>query len=619
MTGARRRWLAVAALVAAGVVAVVLSRRPARFAFAWPAGNLYTYRVALRVDGSFTLAGSNDGGEAPLRAVLALDGELVLRSYGTRGDGGDTVLGVRLARLRRLDWRLGLQPVLPDEGSSLVGPELVLVAAPDGTFRSLSIGAETAPAAANLFRQLLAPLEVQVASGERAWSRRQHNPLGELRADYRVQPAASGRVGLRRTPVRYTDLAAAAVVGNAGADASGAFAIVLDRAGHLERIAGGEEVAVPGPDGDEALRQDTRIEAELLSITRAAPGPAAAARLAGLAATDLGDLSTSAEADRRLLEQRAGGLTMDRLVDDLFIHGPAPEFPDPGPWMWRATGLLLLHPERCRELIAVFESPGMTHRARARVLDLLAGTGSPEAQDVIRELLERPAARSSDRYELLLQRLSLVEQPTAETVAYLRAKVEARDGAFRLAAAHALGAAIGKRSRSPGGVVDESAAALLRDGLAAAGSVRDKTDWLGALGNAGLPEDVPLVSRFAADREPAVRAAAASALRKSRSADAESVLLGLAADPDPVVQDRALHVLASYSLAPGHLDALREQVSAGRLATRSYARLATLLENHRARPDAVLPVLDALLARDVGDPRLRLRLRELRARLAAVR
>jgi hypothetical protein len=66
--------------------------------------------------------------------VLALDGELVLRSYGTVGDGGDTVLGVRLARLSRLDWRLGPQPVLPDEGRSLVGPELTLVAAPDGTF-----------------------------------------------------------------------------------------------------------------------------------------------------------------------------------------------------------------------------------------------------------------------------------------------------------------------------------------------------------------------------------------------------------------------------------------------------------------------------------------------------
>jgi HEAT repeat protein len=605
---------AAAALLAVGVAALLLSRRPAPFAFAWPAGNVYTYRVSLRVDGGFTLAGA---GQAPLEAVLALDGELVLRSYGTVGSGGDTVLGVRLARLSRLDWRLGPQPVLSDDGRSLVGPEVVLVAASDGTFRSLNVQDGGAPTAENLLRQLLAPLEVVVASGERTWSRQQRNPLGELRADYTVRRAASGRLGLRREPVRYTHLAAAAVIGDVSADASGAFAIVLDRAGYLQRVQGEEKVAVAGSDGAEALRQETRIEAELLSITRAEPGPAAVRRLEGLSATGLGDVSTSAEADRRLLEQRIGDLTMERLVEDLFIHGPAPDFPDAGPWMWRATGLLLLHPERCRDLIEVFESPGMTQRARARVLDLLAATGSPEAQAVVRELLESPAAKGSERYELLLQRLSLVEQPTPETVDWLRAKVEEKDGAFTLAAAHALGAAIGKRSRAPGGEVDERAAGLLRDGLAAARSVQDRTDWLGALGNAGLAEDVPLVSRFAADGDPAVRAAAASALRKSQTPAAEGVLLGLAADPDAVVQDRALHTLASYSLGPTGLDALREQVSAGRLVPRSYAMLATLLENHRALPDAVLPVLDAMLAGDIADPRLVLRLRDLRARLVA--
>jgi hypothetical protein len=76
------------------------------------------------------------------------------------------------------------------------------------------------------------------------------------------------------------------------------------------------------------------------------------------------------------------------------------------------------------------------------------------------------------------------------------------------------------------------------------------------------------------------------------------------ADPDDVVQERALYTLASCALAPTHLDALRVQVSAGRVVPRSHAALATLLESHRARPDAVLPVLDALLARDVADQRL---------------
>lgn len=604
-------WAATDAGEAAGPPAA-----PVPFAFRWPAGTVYTYELALEVTGTLGLPGSGQpDGPAPLAAHLALEAELVLRSYGKLDREGEPyVLGVRLARLHELDWSLGGQPLLPDRGQALAGPELVLLAGADGAFHSLEVAAGEPDSLVNLFRQVLAPLEVVVSPGLRTWTHRQTNTVGDVQVAYAVQAEEPGRLTLHRRPVRCTRLAASSVLDSTDAHTAGTSVVVLERAGHLGRIRGAERISArrAGAGGELALRQEVRIEARLLSISRAAAGgPDAAARLAGLASTGLGEVSSSGDVRRQLLEQRAGDLTLDRLVQDLLVHGPAPKFPDPGRWMWRATGFLLLHPEGCRELVDVFRAPEMTERGRGRLLDLLAATGSPEAQRVLAELLETPEAKEAEHHELLVQRLGLVEHPTAETVDYLRAKVERGDGASTLAAAHALGAAIGKRAREAGGAVDERAAGLLRAGLAGAGTAQEQADWLRALGNAGLVEDVPLLAGYAADQDPSVRAAAATALRKTQAPAAEAALLGLAADPDPYVQGRALHTLTAYTLNPAHFEELRHVVVQGRLGPGNTAMLLTLLERNRHQPGDVLPVLAALLARPFASQRLLLRARAL--------
>jgi HEAT repeat protein len=626
----RQRLLLVAAVVSLVLVATaaaVLRRSPtapaaasdqpaapAPFAFRWPAGTVWTYALEFDVHGAVAPANSDQS----LSTSLALAGELALRSYGRLDGKGDHVLGARLVRLTKLDWTLGAQPVLPDGGRSLVGPELAVVVGPDGKFRSLDVALDDPHLLVNLLRGVLGALEVVVSPG-RSWTALQTNPVGDVRVLYEVRADEPSRLGLYRRPVQYTRLAAGTALGDVRTDVAGGFEVVLTRAGHLDRVDGEEKVSVERADGELALRQDMRIEARLLSISQVAPGSTATARLAGLSSTGLGDVTSSPESGRRLLEQRAGDLTMDRLVQDLLRYGSAPDFPDTARWMWRATGLLLLYPERCRDLLRVFKSPRMNQLARGRVLELLASAGSPEAQAVACELLETREARGSDRYAGFVQRLSLVEHPTQETVDYLRAQVERGDGESTLAAAHALGAALGNRSRTPGAAVDERSAALLRQGLRAASSAQQKVGWLGTLGNAGLAEDVPLLAGYATDGDPAVRGAAAHALRKTQTPASEKVLLGLVADTDSGVRDRALQTLTYYTLSPAHLDGLRQQAASGRLQPGNIAILLTVLERNRHQPTAVLPVLEALLRQDISDRRLLLRIRALREALASGR
>lgn len=591
-------------------------RARAPFAFRWPAGTVYQYGLTFEVDGA--IASPSSSGQTSLGTSLRLIAELALRSYGRLEPSGDYVLGVRLTNLTKLSLTLGDRPVLPDGGRSFVGPELAVAVRPDGKFRGLFAAADLSPLLVNLWRALLGSLEVVVSEG-RSWTIPQTNPTGDVRVAYQVRAEDAGSLSLRRQPVEYSRLAASPALGDAEAEVSGAFDVVLDRAGHVMRLEGREQLSAKRDQDPPALRQDTRLGLRLLSITEVPAEPSAEQRIAGLTRTGLGDVATAAGSDERLLEQRAGGMTSERLVRDLLTYGPAADFPDPGRWMWEASGLLLLHPEKCGDLVRVFKAPTMAGRGRGRVLDLLASTGNPEAQAVLRELLETTEAKRSENYATLVQRLSLVQHPTAETVEYLRNKVERGDGKNTLAAAHALGTAIGNRWRAEGGEVDVRSVALLRRGLAAARSTEERAGWLGTLGNAGLVEEVPLVAGYAQDSDPAVRGAVAKALRKTQVPASEVVLLGLAADADAGVRDRALHTLTDYELTPAHLETLRQAVASGRLPQRNFPMLMTLLERNRHQPQAVLGVVRGLLDQNVSDRRLLLRIRSLEATLTSGR
>lgn len=609
-------WAGLAVLGAVGVGGAWRLRPPAPFTFSWPAGNVYTYRVAFEVAGSVAPPGPGEAGaQDALSAALALDATLELRSYGRLGEAGDWVLGARLAQVDRLDWTLGQVPLVADGGQALVGPEVTLVLAPDGAFRTLYAPADAPPALVNLFRQVLAPLEVVVTSGARTWTWEQTNQVGDVRVAYEARAARPERLAVTRRPVQYTRLAAGPVVGVTSAVPTGESEAELDRAGHLDRVAGWEDVSVTALGGAPLFHQRTRVDARLASVRKAPIATAAPARLAGLVPSGLGEVSASPDSQRESLEQRAAGATFEGLVRQLLVHGSASTFPGLGAWMWQATGFFRLHPERCRDLEEVFTSPALNELGRGRVLDVLASTGTPQAQAVLRDLLDTPAAKGAGSYPLYVQRLSLVETPTPETVEYLRAKVERGDGAHTLAAAHALGAVIGRRARA--GEVDERSAAVLRAGLAAARTERDKADWLGALGNAGLEGDAPVLATYAADDAPLVRGAAADALRKVQTPAAEQVLLGLTGDPDATVQARALHALGAYPLAADDFAVLGQQVASGQLQPRSYGSLVLLLERQREPRPAVLLVLDAMVGRGVENQRLLLRIRALRQALSA--
>src|SRR5262249_36507934 len=162
---------------------------------------------------------------------------------------------------------------------------------------------------------------------------------------------------------------------------------------------------------------------------------------------------------------------------------------------------------------------------------------------------------------LLIQRFSLVEAPEADSLQFLAAAraraLAANDVALATAAQYALGAATGglaARDPATASRYNRELVAALED----AHTPEEREGALRSLGNAGLDENVPIVLAATRDADDSVRAAAASALRKTVSVETTSALLGLATDPATGVGTEALSALSERALGDAPLAQLEQ-------------------------------------------------------------
>ncbi|MDY0060978.1 MAG: HEAT repeat domain-containing protein [Myxococcota bacterium] len=615
--------LAGLALAAASAVVVWRAQQPpeppaappvadGRFTFHWPAGQRLLYDLTLETTGRVLLGtGATGAGQAPLDARLMLHGQLALRSHGrTSGADGAYVLAVELASLDRLEWTMAGQPVVPGP-QMLLGRSLIFVVDPRGRVLEHRQSPGELAQAVNLLRLAMGALQVVIGDGER-WTASEHNLLGTVEATYAVLQDTPELLTLSRRPTTYTRMASGRLHGQARLEVGGEFTASLARAtpgGHLRTLEGRERVSALSPDGGSGLSQNLTVKATLVAVEPgSAPEAPADALLARLERHGPEEVTVSADLQTRLLTQRADGLTREQLLADLAVHGRSPKFPDLPRWLWRASGLLALHPELCRELVARFTSPEANADARARITELLAATDHPEAQVALRAVLDTPEARADGQLGRLVQRFGQVAHPDGRSVAWLAERVDAWSGDDRLAAAHALGATLRRTADEP---AREAGAAQLQAMLQAAATPAEVAAGIGALGNAGLPQQVELVAGYATHPEARVRNAVARALRHTQTPAAEPVLLALVTDPSESVQLRALESLAGWKLEPRHLETLRSLVDEGRIDRNAHEMLVTVLHRHRdLPPEALRPVLQALLASAV-EGRVKVRARAL--------
>jgi HEAT repeat protein len=571
---------------------------------ACPPGEVRTYALTLQTEQTAQML------DAPQTGRLDLAATVELRCHEAQ------VVGLRFTDLQRHALTMLGQAVLTDAEAAraaLVGPEALATLSPLGALESLQPPEGVDPLFRHLARAVLAEIQVVTDADPEAatWRVEEVTPLGRATVDYTRLPASPGSdlVALEKVRAGYVRLDALPLGTAADRVETGGALVARLRDGRLDSLLGDETLSALAADGRAVLEARTQLSLKLVDVGRFDPR-ADAATLAARPRVSADGPDASPALERRLLEARVDGLTMESLVDTVLEFGDGGTMPDHNRWLWRATGLLTLHPERCAELVAMFGDPNLTPAARGLLADLLANAGHPQAQAALRRMLDDDAARRDAAGPALLQRAALLESPTAETLDWAIARMDQDEGALGEAALVTVGALVGQRALQGDteGAADANSRLLSR--LESAKTPRARELAVLALGNAGLPQNLPRLAALARDPEPDVRSAVATALRKTPTDEARGTLIGLLTDADDEVQRAAGRGVARQTLDADALAVIAAGVATGEIRPAAWPGLLTALSAMPGDAGA-RAVLGAMLRVPGLDPMLAERIRGL--------
>jgi HEAT repeat protein len=325
-----------------------------------------------------------------------------------------------------------------------------------------------------------------------------------------------------------------------------------------------------------------------------------------------GELFESEAEKHAALTRRAEGATIEGILGGISAAAVSGPEALPKGWLVRSTALLELHPELLAEVAIRFEDDELGGRGRVAILDVLAATGGDEARSALLRVLDSSAARHDELRLTYLQRLVLVETPSAEMLRAVRDRhaqsVQSNDAEMAYAEAHVMGAMASKLAARGERAEAKATADVLGSALDGAKTPAARAAYLSALGNAGDSAQTARIVKHARDEDPAVRRSVASALRKTDDPAARSTLMSLAADPSEDVQVAAVEALGHHPASASEQQELARLLEAPRLGGEAEARVVTLLLSQGPPSSEVRGSLTQLLAH-TEDPRLAARVR----------
>lgn len=313
-----------------------------------------------------------------------------------------------------------------------------------------------------------------------------------------------------------------------------------------------------------------------------------------------------------LLIKRVAGLTWEQMHDALIKHDLTGVMPEHERWLWRASGLLKLHPELAPRLAELALDERMALPGKLLIMDLLANVGHAQAQAALLTVLDDPRVYGEPVYAALAQRALLLTSPQVETAqAFAKQLRHAPNSSTLATAASILGASIAR--------VDPASRPELIDALmapcATACDVDTRADLLVGLGNAGAAETTALVQEQLRSSEvPEQRARALMALRRVDTKEARALLLDALAHPGTAPE--ALTTLSHHELDDHEANRLLERLQETNLpATAHHALLQMLRALSKTHPEQALKAIDQLRAQDQLQGRQRAALMALRRQL----
>ncbi len=284
-------------------------------------------------------------------------------------------------------------------------------------------------------------------------------------------------------------------------------------------------------------------------------------------------------------QQRIDGLTTDEMTVLVSQSATDGHVVDHARFLWRATELLRTNPGACAALATIYENGDSPSGRRTLIADLLAHAGSPAAQSTLVNLLKNKVTTSDPSQVDLWQRLSFVEEPTAETVQAASERFKGVSGDERLAMTHTLGSLAGHLRDSGDTEAADSLHRFLEQGYGSAAGENERVAALAGLGNSRDEKDVPVFVQALSSDSTSVRGAAIRALgRQPSSLVARTAMVTVLSKPElePEVAATAVRSLGKRPLSNPEFDALAGVASAPQLENPVAEALSSTLTKQMA-------------------------------------
>lgn len=604
----RREWLVAAGLLAGAcavfvatrdkaaalpaAVETATSRIPERFAHAPGVTLSYSF------EWSSSTAMQIVGGQSTSSAVT-LAGVIDLVGAGARGER--TLVLARIRSLRETSVVAMGHDLVPDEAAAndlFVGRTAAIEYDARGIIAQIHVPKDAPPLFRHLMHELLARTQVTLPTGaEQTWVASEAGDNGPIAYRY-----GRGVDGVLRKEASEPTVSAR---GEVRFDANGAVASQEQEA-HFATGKHGEL------DGVVALSRFTRT----LGATRVDAPPAI--DLATYEAHAPG--ARAAEVDRKgQLEQLAQQTSLADVVTMVAAYAQG-QRPAKGA-VTRGMAFLLLHPEACQSLLALFEKDALGTRGREMIMDLLSSAGDDAAQAAMRAALASPAALADrDAFGRLLQRFSMLDDPRPESIAlvqeiFKRSKA-AHEEQIHYASIYTLGALAGHAHEHKKDLLAQPILDQLVRGLDAKPPLDEETAFLAALGNTGMVGALDPLKRRAASDEARVRAQVAISLRRFDEAEIRAILVEMLCDRDARTALHALETLDKLSVSAAEMERVATLVEDAKTNVQADAQLVPFAASRAFAKDAARRMLRVIEARATENPELAIRARGAMAKLA---
>lgn len=501
-------------------------------------------RVAVDYDSKTSMA----QGDAPARQLLlAIDHELRLVAIDRRGS--QWVLELDLAGAR-IDLRHDGGRVDVTKLQDAIGRKVLVLLGDDDRVLGYRFPAAFPAEYKNVVRSLFTAL--RAPRGEQGWRGKEGDAGGLAEVVVAAPDPATREIRWERSGYQLREGARLAP------KCAGRGVATTDGAAWWSTTSYVEQVEVAMAEAQMAVRQDLQVLARRLDA-----GKAAVAAPADLWTRPwepaAGDADTQAAGAKQLEQQRRElieGVDFDELLAELehILRSGNQQSKEWSRARRRLIELLRARPELAEKVLAMLLDPGLDRELAANLLGAAGAAGTAPMQGLLLKVAQAGLLDAERRGQALVA-LVQVEDPDPAAFGLLPGlfRDAGLDATVRSASLFMLGAGAGQ----PGADPHLLAHLLAQEQYAIENGLLD--DYLAALGNAGLPEILPVAQQHLASTDPDVRAAALDALRRLETPEALELLRRHASD-DPSVEVRcaaieALHgrvgaqVLAVYEAA----------------------------------------------------------------------